>query len=85
MNNLWAGLANWVGRQRDRRALECIALGLTVQRLMLDELLEHDHRLQTRPRSSPPDRRVGPKRILNGNTATRRQDLGRYTPAARAI
>ena len=40
------------GRQRDRRALERVALGLTVQWLMLAELLEGDHRQQTRPRPS---------------------------------
>jgi hypothetical protein len=34
------------GRLRDRRALERIALGLPVQRLVLAELLEHDHRQQ---------------------------------------
>ena len=44
------------GRQRDRRALQGIALGLTVQRLMLAELLEHDHRQQARARPSSRDR-----------------------------
>ena len=38
------------GRQRDRRALERVTLGLPVQRLMLAELLEHDHRQQARAR-----------------------------------
>ena len=33
----------------DRHALARIALGLAVQRLMLAELLEHDHRQQARP------------------------------------
>ena len=41
------------GRQRDRRAFERIALGLAVQRLMLAELLEHDHR---QAGSAPPSR-----------------------------
>ncbi len=47
--------ANRVGhrRQRDWRALQRIALGLAVQRLMLAELLEHDHRQQARPRPRP--------------------------------
>ena len=31
------------GRQRDRHAFESVALRLAVQRLMLAELLEHDH------------------------------------------
>ena len=44
------------GRQRDRHAFQRIALGLTVQRLMLAELLEHDHRQQARPRPAPRDR-----------------------------
>ncbi len=35
-------------RQADRHALACIALGLAVQRLMLAELLEQDHRQQAR-------------------------------------
>ena len=38
------------GRQRDRHAFERIALGLTVQRLMLAELFESDHRQKARPR-----------------------------------
>src|SRR5690349_14101557 len=32
------------GRQRDRHAFERIALGLTVERLMLAKLLKRDHR-----------------------------------------
>jgi hypothetical protein len=40
-------------RQRDRRALQRIALGLAVQRLVLTELLEHDHRQQARTRPRP--------------------------------
>ena len=48
------------GRQRDRRAFERIALGLTVQRLMLSELLEHDHRQQARAR---------PARAVSNGTA----------------
>ena len=43
------------GRQRDRHAFESVALGLTVQRLMLAELLEHDHRQQARAGPSPRD------------------------------
>ena len=43
------------GRQRDRHAFQSIALGLAVQRLMLAELLEHDHRQQARARPSPRD------------------------------
>ena len=43
------------GRQRDRHAFQGVALGLTVQRLMLAELLEHDHRQQARPRPAPGD------------------------------
>ena len=39
------------GGERDRRSLERIAVGLPVQRLMLAELLEHDHR---RAGSGPP-------------------------------
>ena len=38
------------GRQRDRNAFKGVALGLTVERLMLAELLEHHHRQQARPR-----------------------------------
>ena len=38
------------GRQGDRRALERIAFGLTVQRLVLAELLKGDHRQKARPR-----------------------------------
>ena len=34
------------GRQRDRHAFQRIAFSLAVQRLMLTELLEHDHRQQ---------------------------------------
>ena len=37
------------GRQAERHALAGIALGLAVQRLMLPELLEQDHRQQARP------------------------------------
>ena len=40
------------GRQRDRHAFQRVALGLPVQRLMLPELLEHDHRQQARARPS---------------------------------
>ena len=36
------------GRQADRHALQSVALGLPVQRLMLAELLEQDHRQQVR-------------------------------------
>jgi hypothetical protein len=43
------------GRQRDRRAFERIAFGLPVQRLVLAELLEHDHRQQARARPPPRD------------------------------
>ena len=43
------------GRQRDRHAFQGITLGLTVQRLVLTELLEHDHRQEARPRPSPRD------------------------------
>ena len=43
------------GRQRDRHAFQRVALGLAVQRLMLAELLEHDHRQQARPRPAPRD------------------------------
>ncbi len=43
-----ADCAHRVGhrRQRDRRALQRVALGLAVQGLVLPELLEHDHRQQ---------------------------------------
>ena len=41
------------GRQRDRHAFQRIALGLPIQRLVLTELLEHDHRQQARPRPAP--------------------------------
>ncbi len=41
------------GRQRERHAFESIALGLAVQRLMLAELLEHDHRQKTGAGPSP--------------------------------
>ena len=34
------------GRQADRHAFPRVALGLAVQRLMLTELLEQDHRQQ---------------------------------------
>jgi hypothetical protein len=42
--------------ESDRRALERVALGLTVQRLVLAELLEHDHRQQAWTRPGPRDR-----------------------------
>ena len=44
------------GGERDRGALERIALGLPVQRLVLAELLEHDHREQARARPASRDR-----------------------------
>src|SRR5882762_925923 len=34
------------GRERDRHPFQSVTLGLTVQGLMLTELLEHDHRQQ---------------------------------------
>ncbi len=43
------------GRQGNRRAFERIALGLTVQRLMLAELFEGDHRQKARPRPAARD------------------------------
>jgi hypothetical protein len=43
------------GGERDRGALERIALGLPVQRLVLAELLEHDHREQALARPGPRD------------------------------
>ena len=43
------------GRQRDRHAFQGITLGLTVQWLVLAELLEHDHRQEARPRPAPRD------------------------------
>ena len=41
------------GREADRHAFKCIALGLTVQRLMLAELLVQNHRQQARSRPAP--------------------------------
>ena len=40
------------GRQRDRHAFQGVAFGLTVQRLVLAKLFEHDHRQQARTRPS---------------------------------
>ena len=50
-----ADRAHGVGhrRQRDRHAFQGVALGLAVQRLMLAELLEHDHGQQARPGPCP--------------------------------
>ncbi len=55
------------GRQGNRRAFERIALGLTVQRLMLAELFEGDHRQKARPRPAARDdmeRRRGLRDLL---------------------
>ena len=41
--------------ERDRDALERVAVGLPVQRLVLAELLEHDHRQKARARPGPRD------------------------------
>ena len=41
------------GREADRHAFKGIALGLTVQRLMLAELLVQNHREQARSRPAP--------------------------------
>src|SRR4029077_7159033 len=41
--------------QRDRHTFEGVAIGLTVQRLMLTELLEHDHGQQAGPSPTPGD------------------------------
>ena len=43
------------GRQADRHAFTGVALGLPVQRLMLAELLEQDHRQKARSRPAPGD------------------------------
>ena len=43
------------GRQGDRHAFQSVTLSLTVQGLMLTELLEHDHGQEARPRPSPGD------------------------------
>ena len=40
-------------RQRDRHAFQSVALSLAIERLMLAELLKHDHGQQARPRPSP--------------------------------
>ena len=53
------------GRERDRRALQGIALALPVQRLMLAELLEHDHRKQARPGPSPRDDMIRSRRLTD--------------------
>jgi hypothetical protein len=53
------------GGQRDRRALERIALGLPVQRLVLAELLEHDHRQQARTRPPPRDHMKRRRRLAD--------------------
>ena len=63
------------GRQRDRRALKRIALGLAVQRLMLAELLEHDHREQLGP--PIPARRHGRRRRLGDLLAVPAGELSR--------
>jgi hypothetical protein len=52
-------------RQRDRRALQRVPLGLSVQRLMLAELLEHDHRQQARSSPSPRDRMKRGRRLAD--------------------
>jgi hypothetical protein len=43
------------GRQADRHAFLGVAFGLTVQRLMLPELFEHQHRQQARARPAARD------------------------------
>jgi hypothetical protein len=43
------------GRQSDQHAFQSVALSLTVQRLMLTKLLEHDHGQQAGTRPSPGD------------------------------
>ena len=53
------------GGQRDRRALERVALGLPVQRLVLAELVEHDHRQQARTRPSPRDHMERRRRLAD--------------------
>ena len=53
------------GGKRDRRALERIAVGLPVQRLMLAELLEHDHREQARARPAPRDHMERRRRLAD--------------------
>ena len=53
------------GGERDRRALERIAVGLPVQRLVLAELLEHDHREQARARPSPRDHMERRRRLAD--------------------
>ena len=53
------------GGERDRRALERVALGLPVQRLVLAELLEHDHRQQARARPCPRDHMERRRRLAD--------------------
>jgi hypothetical protein len=53
------------GGERDRRALERIAVGLSVQRLVLAELLEHDHRQQARTRPATRDHMERRRRLAD--------------------
>jgi hypothetical protein len=53
------------GGQCDRRALQRIALRLPVQRLVLAELLEHDHRQEARARPSSRDHMERRRRLAD--------------------
>ncbi len=53
------------GRQRDWHTFQGVTLRLTVQRLVLTELLEHDHRQKARPRPSPCDGVEGRGRLTD--------------------
>jgi hypothetical protein len=52
-------------RQADRHAFACIALGLPVQRLMLAELLEQDHRQKARAGPAPGDHMERGRRLAD--------------------
>ena len=53
------------GRQRDRHALQRVTLGLPVQRLMLAELLEQDHRQQAWARPASRDHMEWRRRLAD--------------------
>ena len=53
------------GRERDRRALERIAVGLPVEGLVLAKLLERNHREQARTRPSPRDHMERRRRLAD--------------------
>src|SRR5665213_606372 len=60
-----AAVKFWTGRQADGHALASVALDLSVQRLMLAELLEQDHRQKARSRPTPGDHMERGRRLAD--------------------